>query len=220
MRTEDLRKIQKICIVAIVCLIIVVIGCVFIMTSKENQKNSENISIAQEVENTEKDNEQTAPKLTEKLELLPTNCNLNDKMPELSFTKEDNEELKLSDLKGKVVVMTFWASWCKHCKNELFHAEEFSNMLNKYKDVQFLLVDKLDGTKETKEQALNYLKDNNIPFKTVFYENLSAYKSLGINVVPTTLIINKSGVLTNYYEPEIEDPAQMEALIKEALKEK
>jgi peroxiredoxin len=190
------------------------------MTSKENPKNNENISITQEVENTEKDNEQIAPKLTEKLELLPTNCNLNDKMPELSFTKEDNEELKLSDLKGKVVVMTFWASWCKHCKNELFHAEEFSQMLSKYKDVQFLLVDKLDGTKETKEQALNYLKDNNIPFKTVFDENLSAYKSLGIKVVPTTLIINKSGVLTNYYAPEIEDPAQMEALIKEALKEK
>lgn len=220
MRIENLRKFQKICIIAIVCLIIVVIGCIFIMTSKEKQKNSENISIKQEVENTEKDNEQATPKLTEKLELLPTNCNLNGKMPELSFIKEDNKELKLSDLKGKVVVMTFWASWCKHCKNELSHGKEFSTMLNKYEDVEFLLVDKLDGTKETKEQALNYLKDNNIPFKTVFDENLSAYKALGIKVVPTTLIINKNGVLTNYYAPEIEDSVQMEALINQALEEK
>jgi peroxiredoxin len=187
------------------------------MITKEKPNNIEETSVKQEIGNTEKDKGETVTKLTEKLDLLPNNYSLNDKMPEISFVTENNEELKLSNLKGKIVVMTFWASWCKHCKNELSHAQEFSSMLNKYKDVEFLLVDKLDGTKETKEQALKYLKDNNIPFKTVFDENLTVYKALGIKVVPTTLIINKNGVLTNYYAPEIEDSVQLESLIKEAL---
>ena len=221
MKTERLKRIEKICIIIIACLVIVVIACIFIMISKgdppKDLNNSDKLPIHEEIENTQKENEQTVPKLTQKLDLMPSKCNLYNKMPEISFITENNEELKLSDLKGKVVVITFWASWCKHCQAELAHSKEFYDMLNKYKDVEFLLVDKLDESKETKEQALAYLKENNIPFKTVFDENLLAYKTLGIKAVPTTLIIDKNGILTNWHVPEIEDSGKLEALIKNDL---
>ena len=221
MKTQRLKRIEKICTIVIGSLVIVLIACIFMMIlkgdKKEDSNNSDKLPIHEEVENTQKDSEQTVPKLTQKLDLMPSNCNLYNKMPEISFITENNEELKLSDLKGKVVVITFWASWCKHCQAELAHAEEFHDMLNKYKDVEFLLVDKLDESKETKEQALTYLKENNIPFKTVFDKNLLAYKTLGIKAVPTTLIIDKNGVLTNWHVPEIEDASKLEALIKDTL---
>jgi len=221
MKTQRLKRIEKICTIVIGSLVIVLIACIFMMIlkgdKKEDSNNSDKLPILEEVENIQKDSEQTVPKLTQKLDLMPSKCNLYNKMPEISFITENNEELKLSDLKGKVVVITFWASWCKHCQAELAHAQEFRDMLDKYKDVEFLLVDKLDESKETKEQALTYLKENNIPFKTVFDEKLLAYESLGINVVPTTLIIDKNGVLTNWHVPEIEDSGELEALIKNTL---
>lgn len=217
MRIKNLKKIEKIGIIGIMVLVIVVIGCMSIIFSKLDSNNDDNLSINKKIQNTQEENEETVAKLTEKLDLTPTNCNLYDKIPEVSFFTEKNEELKLSSLKDKTVVITFWASWCKHCKTELTHAQEFYDMLNKYEDVEFLLVDKLDGTKETKEQALNYLKENNIPFRTVFDENLSAYNTLGIKAVPTTLIIDKNGFLTNWHVPEIEDVGELESLIQNTL---
>ncbi len=217
MKNDRLKKIEKICIIGITSLVIVVIVCIFIIILKGNSKNSNKLDEKEEIINTEKENEQDMPKLTQELDLIPAKCNLYDKMPDISFITENNEKIKLSNLKGKVVVITFWASWCKHCKAELDHGQEFYEMLNKYEDVEFLLVDKLDDSKETKEQALKYLNENNIPFKTVFDENLSAYKTLGIKIVPTTLIIDRKGFLTNWYMGEIEDSSVLEALIKNTL---
>ncbi|HEY5583984.1 MAG TPA: glycosyl hydrolase family 8 [Ruminiclostridium sp.] len=192
MNFSSLRKIEKVITVALVLMIVVSIVVITVWwmslhnSSGEKQVNVE--SSAQGIKTVETD-------LAQKLDLLPDKYTLNQSLPDLTFVKENGDKLTLASMRGKIVVLEFWASWCPHCKKELEQASQLRSMLAEYSDVEYWLVDKLDTPKETKEQALSYLVENKIPFSTVFDEDLKAYKQLGIKIVPTTLIIDKQGVL-------------------------
>ena len=99
--------------------------------------------------------------------------------------------MTLKSLRGKVVVLTFWASYCPHCQKELKQAAGFEEVLSRHGNTEYYLVDKLDGQKETKENALDYLKDNGISLTTLFDQNAAVYRQLGID--PTQQFLNTAG---------------------------
>ena len=78
---------------------------------------------------------------------------IGDEVPDLTFTTFDGEETPLRDLQGQVVVINFWASWCKPCEQEALELERAYQM---YKDqgVVFLGVDYVD----TETEARAYLE--------------------------------------------------------------
>ena len=218
MKFKTLKRIEKICIAGILVLSIFASICTIMFVVNKNNNYVENSKFnTHQLQNETK--EKTNNELDVKKNIFPIGCRINEQIPDVSFIKEDGTKLNIADLKGKTVILTFWASWCKHCANEMQHSQEFFNVLKKYENVEFVLVNKLDGVKETKEQALNYLKQNNIPFSTLFDENLASYNKLGIKIVPTTLIINKEGIIKSLNAGEIEDAGKLEALIQNTLKE-
>ena len=137
--------------------------------------------------------------LASKMELLPANCTLNTDLSNLSFTKENGEKLTLSELKGKTVVLSFWASWCPYCNKVLEQYEDIEKILSEFPGVELLLVNKLDNNKETRTSALEYLRNKQIPFDNVFDENMTVYKQLGLKVIPTTFVIDKQGILRAWH---------------------
>lgn len=214
MKIKTSKKIERICIIGIIILSIVTLICVSIL-ALDKKKNILSINLKSGVNQFKNESrDDSINKSTQGKDIFKTICELDKPMPKISFVKENGTKLNLEDLKGKTVIITFWASWCKHCNNELKHSEEFYDALKKYDNVEFVLVNKLDGIKETKEQALNYLKQNNIPFATVFDENLLVYNKLGIQMVPTTLVIDTEGILKNINVGEIDDVGKLEALIQ------
>lgn len=132
-------------------------------------------------------------------DLLPENCTLNQNVSELSFEKENGESFSIGQLGGKALVLEFWASWCPDCREELEKAGEIKALLAEYKDVEYLLVDRLDSQRETREQVLAYLKESSIPFVPVFDNESAVYKKLGIRVIPTTLVVDPKGVLRAWH---------------------
>ncbi len=190
MKFSSLKKIEKCCTVALVCMLVVSIALISVWwlsyKDGDSEPNKEVTIQSTKTENTT---------LASKLDFMPDKYSINESLPNLSFVKQNGDKLTLESMRGKIVVLSFWASWCPYCKKELGLASETATMLAEYPEVEYLLVDKLDNSKETKEQALLYLQDNNIPFTTVFDENLEVYNQLGLKVVPTTLIIDKQGVL-------------------------
>jgi len=100
------------------------------------------------------------------------------------------EEIRLSDLRGNVVVINFWASWCVECHKE---AQALESIYRAYKDrgVVVLGVDYLD----TEAPALAYLKQYNVTYPNGIDLQQRIAKAYRITGVPETFFIDRDGVV-------------------------
>jgi cytochrome c biogenesis protein CcmG/thiol:disulfide interchange protein DsbE len=110
--------------------------------------------------------------------------------PDFTLTSFNGETLTLSDLRGQVVVINFWASWCPPCREEAAYLEQTWRM---YKDlgVVFIGVDYLD----TEAEALAYMEEFDITYfngPDLRTKISQAYKIQG---VPETFYVAKNGEL-------------------------
>ncbi|PXV93276.1 cytochrome c biogenesis protein CcdA [Lachnotalea glycerini] len=131
----------------------------------------------------------------------------NDVMPAVDFTLTDQygNEHTLSDYKGKVVFLNFWATWCPPCNQEMPHIEELYQEYNLNQDeVVFLGVTnpKSDAypnnSDETKEYITSFLESNEYTFPTVFDETGELFLAYSISAFPTTFMIDKEGNVAGY----------------------
>lgn len=106
---------------------------------------------------------------------------------------ENGNEIRLSDYKGQYIVLNFWNSTCEPCTSQLPY---FENLIKKYGDqVTFLMINIIDGNNETKESALQYLKDNNIEINTIFDDHYDVRVNYKITSLPRTIFIDKNGLI-------------------------
>lgn len=102
-----------------------------------------------------------------------------------------NSELQLSDLRGKVVVINFWASWCKPCEQEAAELQQAWTEYEPTGEVVFLGVDYVD----TEPEARVYLKKFGITFPNGPDLATSISQYFRIKGVPETYFIDRDGVL-------------------------
>ena len=117
---------------------------------------------------------------------------VGEKAPLFEITTFDGQTLKLADLRGQVVVVNFWASWCIPCEQE---AAELENTWRRYKDkgVVFIGVDYVDT--ETAAKAFLQRFDITYPNGPDLGTRISqAYRIKG---VPETYVVDKTGRLVS-----------------------
>lgn len=100
------------------------------------------------------------------------------------------ERIRLSDLRGKVVVMNFWAEWCVECKKEAA-ALELASRRFKDRGVVFLGVNYLDQ----ESAALKYLRDYAITYPNGFDQQQRISRAYRITGVPETFVIDRDGTV-------------------------
>lgn len=110
--------------------------------------------------------------------------------PDFTVTDYDGNKVRLSDFKGKPVVLNFWATWCYYCKVEM---PDFNEAYKKYPDVQFLMVNATGTNGETVETAKAYVEQEKYEFPVFFDKEYDALRTYGISSFPMTIFIDEDG---------------------------
>ena len=114
------------------------------------------------------------------------------KAPDFTVQDMDGKEVKLSDFIGRPVVINFWASWCPPCKVEMPEFEQVYQELGG--EVAFLMIDLVDGQRETKEKGAEYVQGQGFTFP-VYFDFGEAATAYGVRSIPTTYFIDARGYL-------------------------
>lgn len=125
-----------------------------------------------------------------KLRALDPNLNAKNPM-EFTLTSPGGEKLALASLRGKVVVMDFWATWCGPCRGQHPLYEKVMKRFEARNDVVFLFVD----TDEDHSQVKPFLEGQGWTEKVYFDDGLQIL--LQVASIPTTVIFNKEGVMVD-----------------------
>jgi len=114
------------------------------------------------------------------------------KAPDFTVTDANGGNVKLSDMKGRPVVINFWASWCPPCRAEMPDFEEVFRETGN--DVQFMMVNLIGGA-ETKEKADQFIKELGFTFP-IFYDTTGeAARQYNVRAIPTTIFVDADGNL-------------------------
>ena len=117
--------------------------------------------------------------------------------PDVTVYDLDGNAHKLSDFKGKPVILNFWASWCGPCKSEMPDIEEA--FLTYGDEIHFLAVNLTDGQQETVETASSYISDNGYTFPVYFDTSMEAAYAYNASSIPVTYFIDSDGNLQAYF---------------------
>jgi cytochrome c biogenesis protein CcmG/thiol:disulfide interchange protein DsbE len=136
-------------------------------------------------------------------------------VPNFTFSTFDGQQYDLKDLKGKVVVVNFWASWCTPCEQE---AADLESAWQAYKDqgqVVFLGVDYVD----TEPEARAYLSKFQISYPNGPDLRTVISQQFRIRGVPETYFIDSQGKLAYSQIGPFNSMAEIKAIIDPLLKQ-
>jgi len=134
--------------------------------------------------------------------------------PDFSLKALDGKTYKLSDLKGKVVLIDFWATWCGPCREELPIIEKLHR---EFKDKNLVA---LGISNEDRDTIEKFLKNNPLTFPILLDEKGKVAKSYRVVAIPRLLLIDKTGKIRKDilgYNPRNEEI--LRELIERLLKE-
>ncbi|WP_084236615.1 redoxin domain-containing protein [Pedobacter africanus] len=123
----------------------------------------------------------------------------DEQAPNFKVTDIKGKEVSLSDFKGKIVVLDFWATWCGPCKKSL---PAMQMLVNKYKhdpSVVFLFIHTWETVKDPRSDAVNYLLTHNLDLplymdvKNPATKSNPAVSSFGVKGIPAKFIIDGYG---------------------------
>lgn len=117
--------------------------------------------------------------------------NISASVPKFTLTTFEQEQINITDLRGKIVLINFWASWCKPCEQEAADLEAAWQTYKDRGDVVFLGVDYVD----TEAEAKAYLEKFSITYPNGPDLGTRISQAFRIRGVPETYLIDRDGIL-------------------------
>jgi len=135
--------------------------------------------------------------------------------PDFAAKSNSGRNVRLSELRGQVVLVNFWATWCSPCRQEL---PLLNKIYTQYRSAGFMLL--AVNVDDNRRDAEAMLKRLDLRFPTLFDGNKSVAKLYGVDTMPATLVIDRDGrvrfVHRGYYDGY---ERKYEQQVRELLKE-
>ncbi|MDT5158252.1 MAG: hypothetical protein QOH51_2609 [Acidobacteriota bacterium] len=132
------------------------------------------------------------------------------KMPAFSFNTLDGKESSISELKGKVVFVNFWATWCPPCLAEMPRMER--EVWRRFKSSpDFFMV--AIAREQTREEITPFLKENRLTFPAAPDPTREVFRLFGNGGIPRSYVVGRDGQIlfqsVGYNEGEFEKMKQV-----------
>lgn len=114
---------------------------------------------------------------------------VGDDVPEFVVEMFDGQKINIKDLKGKIVLINFWATWCPPCQEELKRVQKDIIDRFKGKDFVFLAISR----EESKEQVKKFRERNEYTFPMGLDPERKIYSKFATATIPRNFIIDKKG---------------------------
>ena len=112
-----------------------------------------------------------------------------DMVPEFKVTTLDGNDIAISELKGKIILINFFATWCGPCMKELPEVEK--QLWPKFKDQNFVLVS--IGREHTTEELIKWNKKKGFTFPIAADPKREVYSKFASQYIPRNFIVDKTG---------------------------
>lgn len=136
------------------------------------------------------------------------------KMPSFTVTELDGAQINLNDLKGKVVFINFWATWCPPCLVEMPRLEK--EIWQKYKSDEFAMI--AIAREQSEQEITAFRKEYGFSFPMAADPRRDVYKLFGNGGIPRSYVVGSDGKIL--YQSVGYDPSefnQMKRIIEKEL---
>jgi cytochrome c biogenesis protein CcdA/peroxiredoxin len=140
-----------------------------------------------------------------------TGLQIGNRAPNFQAVNDKGDTVKLSDYRGKVVILNFWATWCGPCRVEM---PEFEKAYQAQADKGFVVL--AVNNRETTDKVAAFRSDMALTFPIIMDENGDLQSKYSIQGYPTTYVIDRKGVIVAV-QPGPMTAAQVSQLVDRAL---
>ena len=110
--------------------------------------------------------------------------------PEITLKDLQGQEVRLSDLRGKIVLLNFWATWCKPCKEEMPAMQASYDKL-RGQGLVVLAVNELEDT----EKVIEHVRTHGHTFPVVMDHDNRVANRYGVVGLPASFIVDRQGIV-------------------------
>jgi len=140
-------------------------------------------------------------------QIIPKGSEVGSLAHDFSLNNISGKEINLSNYRGEIIFLNFWATWCPPCKAEM---QAIQKLHEENKKVKVIAV----NTQENKDDVLDYLMVNKYSFTTLLDQEGKITSKYLIRGIPTTLIIDQDGVIVKRHSGTL-SYEQMLDMVKE-----
>jgi peroxiredoxin len=132
--------------------------------------------------------------------------------PDFDLTTMSGDQVNLADLKGKKVILNFWASWCGPCKAEMPHMEKYYERNKEAANVEIIAVNMTNSERRGLKGVEDFIDEYGLTFPIALDKDGKVERMYEIVSIPTTFMLGTNGEIVHKFVGPM-DEKMMEELV-------